>query len=153
MFQYGMEEWLMDPQSSDFPPIPDDLRGQTIKIEFVSTMQAAMRALDITPIERVLGIAGQIAPYYPQITDKLDLDQCIDEAAKGAGAPARIIHDDESVAEVRSQRAQQQAAQQQADMMAQMGKTARDLGNVKTDEPNALMALANGVTQAVKGAA
>ena len=68
----------------------------------------------------------QIAPLIqisPDIMDKIDVDQMIDELAQRMGVPASIIRSDETVAAIRQQRAEAQAAQQ-----AQAAK----LGNVKT---------------------
>lgn len=117
------------------PPIPEELEGQNLEVEIVSNMAQAMRAMGLGAIERVLGVVAGIAEYYPQITDKVDLDQVVDEIAKGTGAPARIIVDDRTVAEIRAERAQAQAAQQAALEAEQAAKTVKALSDAKTQGP------------------
>jgi hypothetical protein len=136
-----------------FPPIPEELEGQLVKVEYKSLMAQAMRSVGLAPIERVVGIVGQIAKDNPAIWDKLNSDQVIDEYAKGAGAPARIINDDETVAGIRSARAEQMAATQRMEMMAQATKSAKDLGSIKTDQPTALSEMGKVMAQAQEGEA
>lgn len=69
----------------------------------------------------------------PNLLDKLDLDQMMDELAQRLGVPASIIRSDEQVAAIRQQREQAAAAQQQAVMESQMMESMAKMGNVKTE--------------------
>lgn len=132
------------------PPIPDELIGQRVKVEYVSVMAQSMRSLGIAAIERVLGVFNSIAEFVPSAGDKINFDQCLDETAKGAGAPARIMNDDETAEAKRQERAKQQAALQQAEMMERMTKGVKTLADAKTEDRSVLTDVAKAVT---KGAA
>ena len=77
----------------------------------------------------------QVGPWVqnqPDLLDKLDLDQMVDELAQRLGVPASIIRSDEQVAAIRQQREQAAAAQQQAAMEARMMESMAKVGNVRT---------------------
>ena len=59
--------------------------------------------------------------------DKFDADQAVDEVSNAIGAPPKIVVPDEQVAEIRAQRAQQQAAAQAAELAANTGQTSANL--------------------------
>lgn len=130
------------------PPIPEELEGQQLGIEMVSNMAQAMRSLGLGSIDRVLGTVAGIAEYYPEIKDKVDLDQVIDEVAKAAGAPARIIVDDETVAERRAARAKQMQALQTAEEAESAAKTAKTLSETATGENRSAL---NDILNLVRG--
>jgi uncharacterized protein YdaU (DUF1376 family) len=69
----------------------------------------------------------------PDVLDKLDMDQCVDDFAQRAGTRLEVVRSDEKVEALRADRAQQQQAQaqmEQAQQAAEMAKTASqaDLG-------------------------
>lgn len=132
------------------PPIPEELEGHKLEIEIVSNMAQAMRAMNLTSIDRTVGTAAGIAEYYPEIVDKIDLDQVIDEVAKGTGAPARIIVDDKRVAQKRAARAEAQARAQAAMEAEQAANTVKTLGETPVEKApgkgeNALGAVLKGL--------
>lgn len=126
------------------PEPPEELDGFPLKLEFVSVMAQAQKLVGVSGIERFVGFAGQIAQATGDMTnlDKIDIDQTLDVYAEMTSVPPGIIRSDEKVEEIRRQRAEAQAQQQKAQEMAMMAKSARDLGSVKTDTPNALTDLA-----------
>lgn len=132
------------------PPPPPELWGAELRVEYVGIIQQAQKAIGGASIDRVLNLATAIFAMDPDIVDKVDFDQAIDEAAAMAGAPARMIRDDEETNQRRGARQQAQAQQAQAEKLAALAKGARDLGSIQTDKPNALTDL---VGAASKGAA
>ena len=73
------------------PDPPEDIGGQEIRIQYISILAQAQRAIGITPIERVIGLAANIHagfPDAPNPSDNLDLDEVIREAAEMEGCPA-----------------------------------------------------------------
>ena len=68
--------------------------------------------------------------------DKVDADKVVDEYAEMLGVPASVRANDEAVAAVREQRAQQAQRQQEAAAIQQVGELAK-LGSVPTDENHA----------------
>jgi hypothetical protein len=123
------------------PPAPDVIEGQDLKVEYINTLAQAQRMLGIGGIESLLGMAAQAAAIKPDIVDKIDLDQAIDEYGEKLGVSPRVLRSDERVAEIRGQRAQEQAQQAQAMQMREAAAAAKDLSSAKTGGDNALGAL------------
>ncbi len=94
------------------PPAPPELEGRHLEIEYVSVLAQAQKAVATAGIERLAGFVGTLAGVKPDVADKFDFDQAVDEYADMLGVPARTIVPDERVAERRAARAQ--AAQAQA---------------------------------------
>lgn len=128
-------------------PAPPDLQGHKIKIQFNGVLAQAQKMNRIQPIQFVMGIAQQIAQAQqvtgqpPEIFDKLNADQSIDEVATDIGAPATIIRSDEEVAAIRQERAAALKQQQQMAALQQATQAAKNLGQAKLDDNSALGAL------------
>jgi len=113
------------------PPIPDALQNMPLKVEYISIMAMAQRAIGTGAIERTSMFVSQLAQADPSVVDKIDLDQAIDEYTSMVGVDPRIVRDDEVVAEIRAQRQQMQQMQQ----MAEMAKTASEAGRNMSQTP------------------
>jgi hypothetical protein len=100
------------------PPPPPELQGQELEIEYISMLAQAQKAVATAGVERLAGFVGNLAGVKPDVTDKVDFDQAVDEYADMLGVPARTIVPDDKVAEQRAARAQ--AAQAQAAAQAAM---------------------------------
>lgn len=128
---------------------PDELEGQEIEVEYMGVFAQAQRATQVQPIQQLL---MQVAPFVqvrPDILDKIDLDQVIDELANALQVPAKIIREDSKVLDLRAARDKQAAIMRAAEVAQSAGKAAKDLSQAKTDNPNALTEM----TKAVRGAA
>lgn len=126
------------------PPAPAELEGQPLRIEYISVLAQAQKALGIGNIERFVGFVERLgvmqinAQQAPTALDKIDIDQTIDEYADGVNAPPTIINSDDEVGAVRQQRAADQQ-QMQAMQMAQQGaEIAQTLSQTDTGGDNAL---------------
>ena len=126
------------------PPAPEVMQGMPLRIEYISVMAQAQKAIGVSSIERFVGFVGNVAQAKPEALDKLDVDQLIDTYADSVGVSPTVVVPDEKVQQIRQQRAeQQQQAQQMA--MAQAAVTgAKDLSQANLDQPNALTAIAGG---------
>lgn len=120
------------------PPPPRELWGRPLKVRYTSLAAQAAKAIGLEGIDRTLNVSTAIAAVYPEISDKIDYDQLMDEYAHRVGIPSRIIRADDVVAERRAQRQQQLAAQQAAETMSQTAKTAKDLSEANTEKKSAL---------------
>lgn len=123
------------------PPAPEEIQGQDLKVEYINTLAQAQRMLGIGGIESLLGLVQVAAQVKPDVVDKIDLDQAIDEYGEKLGVSPRVLRSDERVEEIRATRAQQQAQQQQAVEMREAAAAAKDLSAAKMGEDNALGAL------------
>lgn len=128
---------IMDRQGL-VPPPPEELQGVNLKVEYVSIMHQAQKMAGLAGIDRLIGFTGQVAQFDPEVIDKIDRDQLIDEYAEITGVPPRIIRPDEAVAGIRQGRAQAAQAQQQAMAMAESAKAAKDLSGASLDGNSAL---------------
>jgi hypothetical protein len=101
------------------PPLPEELRGQPINIEYVSIMASAQKMIGTAAIQQLMGFVGNIAAIRPDILDKIDFDHSVDEMAGMLGTSPKVVLSDDVVAKIRAERAQQQQQQQQLEQLAQ----------------------------------
>ena len=101
-FDYCVEAGIL-------PPVPQELNGVDLNIEFVSTLAQAQRAVSAQGMDRLLGTIGSMNAIFPEARDKIDIDQVIDDYGDLYGVNPEIIVPDDKVAELRAQRAQQAA--------------------------------------------
>lgn len=99
------------------PPVPDVMTDSEVKVEFVSILTQMQRMVGIGQIERTASFVGNLAGVNPEVLDKLNTDEMIDEYAERAGAPPKLIRTAEEVAAIRQKRAQQQNMAKMAEMM------------------------------------
>lgn len=125
------------------PEPPKELEGVALKVEFLSVVAQAQKAVGISGLERLTGWMGALALQHAQsgdsqIWDKLDADQAVDEYADMMGVPPRTIVTDDKVSAIRDQRAQVAKANQAAQLAEQTSKTAKNLAQSPVDPNNAL---------------
>lgn len=125
------------------PPPPKELQGMDLSVEYTSVMAQAMKLTGITGIERFVAFAGQVAQAKPEVLDKIDFDQTLDEYAAMVGTPPSMVRDDDAVAAMRKQRAEQEQAMQQAALAQQGAQTAKALSETQVADENAVGAMIN----------
>jgi hypothetical protein len=116
-------------RSGLLPEPPQELQGIELKIEYISTLAQAQRAVGTASVDRLLGTIGAVAQMKPDVLDKIDADQLVDVYSDMLGVDPSLIVADDRVALIREDRAavqQQQMAQQQAVVAAE---SAQKLGN------------------------
>ena len=108
------------------PVPPPELHGMPLKVEFVSVLAQAQRAVGIGSIERTAGFYLNMARADPSALDGFDFDEAGEIYADLSGLDPRIIKSADEIKKVRDARAQQQQMQQQAAMApaAQQGADA-----------------------------
>jgi hypothetical protein len=118
---------------------PEELEGAPLKVEFISSLAMAQRAVGIGSIDRLAGfVSGLAGVGFESVVDKFDADQAVDEYANLIGSPPRLVISDEDVAKVREQRAQQLQRQQVIEMAAQGAQAAQAAGNADLEGDNLL---------------
>ena len=115
------------------PPAPQELQGMEIKVEFISVLAQAQRAVAAQGADRLLGTVGSMAQMKPEVLDKLDFDQLVDDYSEMYGVNPKIIVPDDQVAAMRAGRAQQQQAMQAAAMVPNAVETAKTAGEINTE--------------------
>jgi len=87
----------------------------------------AQKAVATGSMERLADFIGNLSAVKPEVLDKLDSDQTVDEYADMLGVPPGVIMSDDEVEGIRSARQQQQAAMQAAET-AKVGAEAVNQG-------------------------
>ena len=107
--------YAMLDRAGELPPPPPGL-GEValVDVQYISPLAQAMRQTGADSTRSIVRDALELASVHPEVLDKLDLDQAVDEMARGAGAPGRVVRSDEEVAAIRKARAEQQRKAEQA---------------------------------------
>jgi hypothetical protein len=126
------------------PPAPQELQGSELKTEFLSVMAMAQKAQGVLGIQEAAGFVGNMAQIQPDVIDKMDFDQAVDEFAAMRGLPPGVIRNDDDVVELRDQRQQQMQMQQMAAMGQQAAEGAKTLSDTQTNERNMLTDILGG---------
>ncbi len=127
------------------PPPPASLEGEEIQVEYVSILAQAQKMVGATSIEQFAGFVGNLAGVKPNVLDKIDFDEIVDQYGDVLGVPAAIIVPDEEVAKVRAVRAREETAAKATQAAAMAAEGAKTLSQAKTDENNVLTALLGGM--------
>lgn len=113
------------------PPPPEEIQGMPLKVEYISILAQAQKAIGIGNIERMVNFIGGLAKVSgdSSVFDKLNKYQAIDEYAEGSGTPPSIINDDEEADKIAQSRNQQMAAA----TAVQAGQGAADIAKTMAD--------------------
>ena len=132
------------------PPPPKEIQGMPIKVEYISVLAQAQKAMGIGNIERFTGFVAKLAldSQDPSVWDKVDKDQMIDEYGEGVAVPPTIIRPDDVVAGIRAKRDQKQSMMEQSALASQGADAAKKLSDADMSSDNALTR-ALGVTGAI----
>lgn len=122
-----------------FPPPPEELVDQDIKIEQISILAQAQKAIGTQAMEQTLGFAGSLAELGGM--DKIDVFKAIDIYAEAKGAPADLVVSDDEAKAKADARAQAQAQAQSMMAMTQMADAAAKAGSIPVDEDHAAGAM------------
>ena len=126
-------------------PPPEAIQGQEWELEIISMLALAQKSANIAAIEQLTAYVGGLAQVDPNVLDKLDTDDMVDQMAQLLGVPATIIRVENMVEQTRAARAEAQAQQAQAEtqaaMLAEGADIAQKLSNVRLDEQTAAAAL------------
>jgi hypothetical protein len=120
------------------PEAPADLKGENLKVEYVSSLAKAQKSSTISNMERFVSLGGAIETFIPGTMDKVDGDEIMDEAGEVLDVPPKVVRSDEDVAAVRA--AKQQVKNQQIALQAGevAAKTAKDLASAPVGTSNIL---------------
>lgn len=112
------------------PPPPKELQGMNLSVEFISTLAQAQRIVSAQGIDRLLGSVTSLAAVFPQVIDKINADQVIDDYADLFGVNPELVVPDDQVTAIREQKAKAAQAQQTAAAMPATAAAAKDVGSI-----------------------
>ena len=118
------------------PPAPEEIQDAPLKVEYVSSLAQAQRAVDTRGIDRLSTFVGTLMGAGLSDGKKFNGDMAIDEYASLVGTPPRLITSDDEVAA--SRQAEQEAQQRAAQLEAAEGaaRAGRDAGQVDLEGDN-----------------
>jgi len=127
------------------PEPPQEIQGNDFNIEYISLLAQAQQMYGTVTIEQLAGFVANVAGVSPEILDKVDFDQMLDQYADDLGAPPELIRTDDVVQQIRDGRAQQAAQAQAMETGGNMAQGAKLLSEAKLEGDSALDALMGGV--------
>jgi hypothetical protein len=122
-------------EAGELPQIPEELVGNTVEIEFVSMLAQTQRAVGAKSIDRFMATAGAAAQLKPEILDRLNADEFVEDLAERLSVPQRMLVSREEADELREARNQMQAAQAQTEMGEQQAGIASELAKAQEIAP------------------
>jgi len=131
------------------PDPPEELSGKKLKVEYISILAQAQKAVATSGIERLATYIERVATIQvaageqPDVMDKFDIDQSVDEYAESLGTSPKIVRSDDKVDEIRAARQDRQEAKQRADSIAQSAEVGKNLSQTDTNGKNALTDIIN----------
>ncbi len=114
------------------PEAPPELEGMELNVQFISVLAQAQRAVATQGMDRLLGSVGQMASVKPEVLDKLNFDQIVDDYGDAYGVNPKIIVPDDQVAALRQQRAAAMQAQASAATAPQVVQSAKVASEIDT---------------------
>ncbi len=133
------------------PDAPEELQGVPLKVEYVSVMAQAQKMVGMSGLERFTGYMSNLAAINPEVLDKIDMDNAVDEYGDMTGVSPRIVRTDEQAEQIRAKRreAMQQAAK--AEQIKGMSEVARNMAGADMSGDNALTRMTDGIKEAGNG--
>ena len=123
VFQYALDAGIV-------PPAPEMIQGKDISVEYVSMVAQAQKMSGVTSTNQYLGVLFNLAQADQTVLDNINFDIMARKTAKMIGVEPDMLNDEDVVASIRQQRAEQQAAlaqQQEAVNSLAMAKEASDI--------------------------
>ena len=106
------------------PAPPDEIVGQSLKIEYLSPLILAQRMSAIAAVDRYVAFLFNAATAKPEVLDNLDFDKMALHYANDLGVPGDLIRNEEEVQQMRESRAQDQQEAMQEQQMLEQAKIA-----------------------------
>lgn len=123
------------------PPPPEELQGVPLRVEYVSILSQAQKAVAASGIERAIQFTSLLAQAQPDAFDKINSDIAQEEYFTAIGVPPTLLRSQDEVDAIRQARAQAQQQQIMAEQAAQMVDSAKTLSETPTTGDSALTAM------------
>jgi hypothetical protein len=117
------------------PPLPTELEGVPLQVEFVSMLQQLQQASGVVTLERFLGMIAAGSAAFPEMLDVVDADNVARDYANMLAIEPDNLKDPDVVAQLRQARNEAQAMQAQSEAAAVQAKATRDVAAASRDAP------------------
>jgi hypothetical protein len=128
------------------PPAPPEIQGMPLRVEYISVLAQAQKAMGIGNIERFIGFVGNLAAVTgdQSVWDRVSKDEAIEQYADGTAVPPKMVVGDDIVEGIRADRAKQQQAAQAMQMAAGGAQAAKTLSETNMSADSALSRILGG---------
>lgn len=130
--------WAYMQEADIMPEAPEAVAGMPIKVEYISLLAQAQKAIGVGAIERTIGFAGTLAQVSPEVLDMLDGDKALREFADYVGGPPSILHSPEELEKRRKAKADAAAQAQAVEAAEPMAGAAKLLSEATVNGMDAL---------------
>jgi len=128
-------------RAGKFPPMPREAMetvGNVLyvpepELNYSSRIALASKQLANSALLRQLETDMEVAQFKPEILDNYDWDTIVRETSRNNGLPENWLSPVDAVEEMRSQRAQAQAAAQQQQQVETIANAAQKVGSIRKD--------------------
>lgn len=123
-------DWIFyaEIEADILPEVPQELEGEEIEIEFISTLAQAMKAQNISSMERFITFTANMAQAVdPILIKKIKGENMIDDYADHANIDPSQIAPNEELEALRQQQAEKQ---EQAEQMQQLQQGTEMIKNI-----------------------
>lgn len=113
--------------------IPQEIADRMIKgknvydIKYISPAARVMEAEEAQGITQTMQLAGELAPAMPEVADVINFEAGMRRFAEISGGPMSMINSSEKIQQIRADRAAQQQALAQMQVVKDGAKSAKDL--------------------------
>nr|DAI41215.1 MAG TPA: head to tail connecting protein [Caudoviricetes sp.] len=124
-------DWLFytEMDAGILPEIPQELEGEEIEIEFISTLAQAMKAQNISSMERFITFTANMAQAVdPVLIKKIKGEKMIDDYADFANIDPNQIAPNEELEALRLQQAEKQAQVEQMQQLQAGSEMIKNIG-------------------------
>ena len=107
------------------PPAPPELAElDEIEVSYVGQLAKNQKIQDVTAIQRWLGVAANMAGFAPEVLDNINVDEALQIIGERMAVPSAVMRSQEEIAQLREQRQQQMAMQEQLSQASQVAEGA-----------------------------
>lgn len=124
-------DWIFyaEMEAGILPPVPQELEGEEIEIEFISTLAQAMKAQNIASMERFITFTANMAQAVdPVLLKKIKGENMIDDYADFANIDPSQIAPNEELEELRKAQAEKQAQVEQMQQLQAGSEMIKNIG-------------------------
>lgn len=124
--------------ASLIPDPPQEIFGQELKVQYVSVLAQAQKAIGVEQINNTLVTIANWGAVYPGATDNINIDEAVRNVTDMSGIPSKITKDKGQMAQERQERVEQQNKQIALEAANSAADTTEKLGNAKVNDSNML---------------
>lgn len=125
--------WMLFRIPGVLPPLPRELHGEEITIEYVSPIAQAQKLSEAKGIVQTFGVLSQMAQVDPNVMDVMDLDESARVLGVLFGMPRYLIRDPKKIVDMRAAR---QAKEAQTNALANARLAAGAIKDASSALPN-----------------